>query len=65
MHLIIADADFHDQPVECPHCHWKGTVKELKRDERLPLTNITEIFCPQCEKYLGFIQHDGMDTHWH
>ena len=31
---------------------------ELKKGEFLVLSNITEIFCPQCDKYLGFIQHD-------
>lgn len=59
MYLVFEDADYHNQPIECPHCHWRGTVEESQMDERLPLTNITELFCPHCEKYLGFIQHEN------
>jgi hypothetical protein len=58
MHLVLEDADSNDR-VECHHCHWQGTVKDLEKGEYFFLSNITEVFCPQCSKYLGFIQHDS------
>jgi hypothetical protein len=59
MHLILQDADRHDKRIECRHCHWQGSAHELTEGEYLLLSNITEVFCPQCNKYIGFIQHDG------
>jgi len=61
MHLILEDADPDDRQVECRHCHWQGSVSELKKGDYLSLTNITEVFCPKCSRYLGFIQHGGGD----
>jgi hypothetical protein len=58
MHLILQDADSSDRKIECRHCHWQGLVSELQKGDYLSLTNITEVFCPRCNKYLGFIQHD-------
>jgi hypothetical protein len=60
MHFILEDADCHDRLVECHHCNWQGKIKEFKKDYYLLLSNITELFCPQCDKYLGFIQHDSV-----
>jgi hypothetical protein len=62
MHLILQDADSSDRIIECRHCHWQGPVKELKKGDYLSLTNITEVFCPKCDKYLGFIQHDAKEN---
>jgi len=61
MHLILEDADRNDQRVECRYCHWRGLGNELKRGDYFLLSNITEVFCPQCNKYLGFIQHNSDD----
>jgi hypothetical protein len=58
MHIIVEGADQHDQRAECRHCHWSGSIKELKKGEYLELSRITELFCPECNKYIGFIQHD-------
>ena len=58
MHLVLEDADSNDR-VECRHCHWQGTINELKEGDYLLLSNITEVFCPHCKKYLGFIQHSS------
>jgi hypothetical protein len=58
MHLVLEDADSNDR-VECRHCHWQGAINELKEGDYLLLSNITEIFCPHCKKYLGFIQHSS------
>jgi hypothetical protein len=58
MHIVLTNADDHSQLVNCPVCHWQGTAAQLIKGEHLPLTNVTEIFCPECKKYLGFIQHD-------
>jgi hypothetical protein len=57
MHLIFEDADRDDRQIECRHCHWQGTVSELTRGDFLSLNYITEVFCPNCNRYLGFIQH--------
>jgi len=61
MHIILEEADNNDQQIECHHCHWKGTAGELKKGEHFLLSNMTEIFCPRCHKYLGFIQHTSTD----
>ena len=60
MHLILHDAD-RDVSVECSHCHWQGTAGELNEGQYLMLSNITEVFCPACSAYLGFIQHASSD----
>ena len=57
MHLILEDADHHDQRIECRHCHWKGSYHDLKKGEHFSLGNFTEVFCPECNRYIGFIQH--------
>ena len=57
MHLVLDDADQNAQQVECHHCHWKGPSSELERGDYFPLGDFTEVFCPGCNKYLGFIQH--------
>ncbi len=59
MHLVLEDANRND-PIECRHCHWQGVISELKEGDYLSLSNITEIFCPHCDKYLGFIQHNSI-----
>jgi hypothetical protein len=58
MHLILEDADSNDNKIECRHCHWQGIASNLKKGDYFLLSNMTEVFCPQCNKYLGFIQHD-------
>ena len=58
MHLIFEDADLNGSLIECRHCDWQGTASNLKKGDYFLLTNITELFCPSCERYLGFIQHD-------
>lgn len=56
MHLVIEDAG-HNDLVECRHCHWQGNNSELKQGDHFLSGNFTEVFCPHCNKYLGFIQH--------
>ena len=58
MQIILHDVE-GDSIVECPQCHWKGKSSELKKGEYMELSDITEVFCPFCEKYLGFIQHEA------
>ena len=58
MQLILHDVEGDDRIIECPHCHWSGTPSQLKKGDYLELSNITELFCPGCDKYLGFIQHE-------
>jgi hypothetical protein len=57
MHLVLEDADHNVQQIECHHCHWQGSSSELERGDYFPLGDFTEVFCPACNKYLGFIQH--------
>lgn len=59
MHLILKDADYNSfRQVECLHCQWKGPASELVKGDYFFLSHITEVFCPHCSKYLGFIQHE-------
>jgi len=58
MQIILHDSEMDHRKVECPLCHWKGDTGQLKRGDYMELTQITEIFCPACDKYLGFIQHE-------
>lgn len=57
MQIVLYDLEGY-QLIECPHCHWAGKSFEIKKGDYLELSRITEIFCPSCNKYLGFIQHD-------
>ena len=57
MHLVLDDADQNAQQVECHRCHWQGSSSELERGDYFPLGDFMEVFCPGCNKYLGFIQH--------
>jgi len=59
MHLISKEGELSNSRVECRHCKWQGLFSELKQGDYLLLSNITEVFCPSCEKYIGFIQHVG------
>ena len=57
MHLVLEEGDHNAQQIECHHCHWQGPSSELERGDYFPLGDFTEVFCPGCNKYLGFIQH--------
>jgi hypothetical protein len=58
MQLVLEDADQNNiQQIECNHCHWQGSSSELEQGDYFPLSDFTEVFCPACHKYLGFIQH--------
>jgi hypothetical protein len=57
MQLILEGADEHE--IACVYCHWQGKASDLTKGDYFVLTNITELHCPACTKYLGFIQHDS------
>jgi hypothetical protein len=59
MHIILDEAGPGDRKIECRHCHWQGTVNEVKKGDYLLLSSITEVYCPACGSYLGFIQHNS------
>ena len=59
MHLVLENANDNDA-ARCHRCHWEGIVGELKKGDYFSLSNVTEVFCPQCKKYLGFIQHSSL-----
>jgi hypothetical protein len=59
MHIVLDEADPGDRKIECRHCRWQGLVSEVKKGDYLLLNNITEFFCPACNRYLGFIQHSS------
>jgi hypothetical protein len=41
----------------------RAPSSELKEGEYFPLGDFTEVFCPSCSKYIGFIQHgSGSET---
>jgi hypothetical protein len=65
MHLVLDDADQNVKQIECHHCYWQGSASELKKGEYFPLGDFTEVFCPACNKYLGFIQHDSNPSEVH
>ena len=57
MHLVLHDGE-NEQPVACRHCKWNGSSADLIKGELLVVSNISELYCPDCNRYLGFIQHD-------
>ncbi|MER3497761.1 MAG: hypothetical protein C4308_03540 [Chitinophagaceae bacterium] len=63
MQIIIEGVENPEQSVECFNCSWEGKLKELKKGELLELNRMTELFCPQCNKYLGFVQHAWDNEH--
>ncbi|HVZ56058.1 MAG TPA: hypothetical protein VG870_05320 [Chitinophagaceae bacterium] len=58
MHQIFFENDFENRPSSCPHCDWHGDSLQLQWGEFQELIQITELFCPECNRYLGFIQHN-------
>jgi len=61
MQIVLHGVDGSDPVINCPACSWKGAPEQLKKGEYMELSNITEIFCPACDKYLGFIQYEAGD----
>jgi hypothetical protein len=57
MQIVLEGADQHE--IACVYCHWQGKASDLRKGDYFVLTNITELHCPACDKYLGFMQHDS------
>lgn len=54
MHKIYSADLLASSHISCPKCEWTGKGSDVKMEE-LFLTNATELFCPLCEGYLGFL----------
>ena len=46
-----------DGPVHCSQCSWEGNGRETKKED-LFLTDAVELYCPQCDTYLGLLNKD-------
>ena len=57
MHKVYDEKKFIDELIICDQCGWKGKG-ERTGQEHLFLTDATEVFCPNCNHYLGFISHE-------
>lgn len=57
MHTVYNENTFTDEVIVCECCGWNGKG-ESTTQEYLFLTDATEIFCPNCSHYLGFISHE-------
>ena len=61
MHSIYSPAHFSTHSIECNKCSWTGHGNDTEQ-EVLLLTDAIEIYCPECEAYLGFVNgEDGGD----
>ena len=64
MHKMYNERTFTDEALICKRCGWKGKGKATMQ-EHLFLTDATEIFCPECNHYIGFISHDDENENQH
>ncbi len=55
MHRIFEPAHFSRELVSCSKCGWRGRGSDLVTGEFLFMTDATELFCPDCNAYLGFL----------
>ncbi|HEU4573677.1 MAG TPA: hypothetical protein VFS36_01640 [Chitinophagaceae bacterium] len=60
MHQIFYEAEQEQRSINCRHCDWQGTSQDLIKGDYLDLIEITELFCPACQRYLGFVQHTSI-----
>ena len=63
MHKVYDEKTFTEELVYCSDCGWEGKGNTTVQ-EHLFLTDATEIFCPHCSHYLGFISHDVDDQQY-
>ena len=56
-HQIYTTAILKKEDMKCTKCDWKGHGKDSIQ-EYLFLTDATELFCPECGNYLGFISEE-------
>lgn len=54
MHPVYSPAIFSKDNVSCPKCRWQGHGSRIHQEE-LFLTDAIELYCPQCDGYLGFV----------
>jgi hypothetical protein len=54
MHTIFSPLTFPGTELTCGSCGWTGTGAKAVQ-EVLSLTDATEVYCPRCRQYLGFI----------
>lgn len=52
MYRIYDIKTFEDEILQCYKCHWAGLGKEAMLEPQM-LTAEIEIYCPQCEAYIG------------
>jgi len=52
----ISEPDVQQKAVGCSCCQWKGKVGESKK-AHIQFSGITEteLFCPRCNTYMGFV----------
>ena len=54
MHQVFTPAMLDSIIIDCSACSWKGKAEQTIQ-EHLFLTDATELYCPQCNNYLGFV----------
>ena len=52
--LVFDQTKFSREAICCPNCSWSGSGQEAEQ-ELLLLSDAVELFCPECEQYLGFV----------
>lgn len=57
MHQIFTSRETISEIISCPRCQWSGKADETEQ-EHLFLTDAIELYCPECEGYIGFISPD-------
>jgi hypothetical protein len=57
MHQIFSGKNESTEEITCARCHWEGKLDKAVQ-EHLFLTDAIEIYCPQCEGYIGFISQE-------
>lgn len=60
MQQIYSPTIFDVTTLTCPKCTWEGKGADTTQ-ENLFLTDATEIFCPSCQHYFGFLNIEEIE----
>lgn len=55
---VFEHATYRQESACCPKCSWKGAGAALKQGEYFFMSDMVEVYCPDCTQYIGFISLD-------
>jgi hypothetical protein len=59
MFTFVDHSQYHHEPMYCPTCGWEGHGHQLKESEEMAVLQIKEVYCPECNRYMGQFSTDA------